>query len=72
MSNIKHKSVRIINDGKFLMATMPNGDIIPMQVDCIVTNGLRDRGEVNVTITLKAVLSSDEFEIARPLIKCTE
>lgn len=57
--------VKIVSDGKFLIATMPNGDVIPMQVGLVLQNDVDDRGFAHCTVTLKCAISLDDFEIVK-------
>ena len=57
------KSIKIIKDGRFLVATMPNGDVIPMQTGMIIKNDMSDRGTVYVELKLSAYILLEDFEI---------
>jgi len=61
--DFKKDSVKIINDGKYLIATMPNGDVIPMQIDMIIQNDMSHHGFVGLTVTLKTMVTTEDFEI---------
>jgi 5,10-methenyltetrahydromethanopterin hydrogenase len=61
--DFKTDGVKIINDGKYLIATMPNGDVIPMQVDMILQNDMSHRGFIGLTVTLKTMIPTEQFEI---------
>lgn len=57
------KLIKVKNNGKFLVATMPNGDVIPMQLDMIVKNGIEDRGMTEVIVTLRTFVPTSELNL---------
>lgn len=59
------KSIKILNKGNALFATMPNGEIIPMQVDLVISNKLERMPIVECVVTLKAYIPIDEFELIK-------
>ena len=61
----KQESISIKNDGKFLVAYMPNGDVIPMQVTALIKNDMAPNNRVFVEVTLQAYIPTDEFEILK-------
>lgn len=61
--DLKKDGIKILNDGKFLYATMPNGDMIPCQVDFVLKQDLDNRGNVNCIVTLQASIPLEDFEI---------
>lgn len=67
MATLKDDGIKIINTGGHLVATMPNGDVIPMQVTMIIEDELSMRygNYTNVTITLKSAIPTEEFEILK-------
>lgn len=42
---------KIVNDGKFMQLTMPNGEVIPGQTNMIVLQDLKDKYVCKVQIT---------------------
>ena len=54
-------SCQIRKDKGFLVLTMPNGDIIPMQKDCHIDNNLEDRDMVLVTVTVLIPLKAKKL-----------
>lgn len=61
--------VRIISDGKFLVATLANGDVIPMQTGLKLNNDLDTPGYIGLEVTLKTAIPIDDFEIIKKHIK---
>lgn len=61
---IEDKCIKLISSNGFLYATMNNGEIIPMQVDLIINQGMT-KGLVYVQVNLKAVIKLDELEILK-------
>jgi len=55
---ITNKHCKIIKDGRFLIATMPNGDIIPCQTNLTINNGLNDRFTCLAKIEMRIPLSN--------------
>ena len=45
-----NKYCKVINDGRFLVVTMPNGDVIPCQTDLQINNSMSDRHTCRVKI----------------------
>lgn len=56
-------TIKILNDGRYLMAAMPDGTIIPMQLTCILKNDLSDDGFVFCEVTLSTWIKSEDFQI---------
>jgi len=65
MALTENNCIKIKNDGRFLIATMPNGDIIPMQTKLITNNGMAKMGYVYVSVELHACIPTYEFEVAK-------
>lgn len=60
---MEQKSIKIMLDDRFMYATMPNGGVIPMQVDTIISNSIETLEQVEVTVTLKSLIPISEFYI---------
>lgn len=56
-------TIKILNDGRFLIAAMPDGSIIPMQLTCLVKNNLSDDGLIFCEVTLSTWIKAEDFEI---------
>lgn len=58
------QTITIKKDGNgWLSAYMPNGDLIPMQVDCIISSCPDVRGMVKVNMS--AQIKIEDFEIVK-------
>lgn len=58
-------SIKIKQTDSCLVATMPNGDVIPMQIDLIITNKLDRMKFVDCTITLTASIPIKDFDLIK-------
>lgn len=65
--DLKKDGIKILNDGKFLYATMPNGDVIPCQVETILKQGVDNKDNIMCEITLKASIALKDFEIVNKI-----
>jgi len=63
--DITKDGIKIVSDGEFLTARMPNGDIIPMQLDLITSNGLNDKGFIHCTVTLRCAIPIADYEVVK-------
>lgn len=63
---IEDKCIKLINKNGFLYGTMPSGEIIPMQLDLIINQGMT-KGLVHVQVNLKTIIRLDEFEILKTI-----
>lgn len=66
--DIEQASIKIINDGKYLYATMPNGDIIPMQVNNVTEQDMVNPGLVMCKVVLTAAIPLKDFEIITKIL----
>lgn len=57
-STVSNKHCKIVNDGRFLVATMPNGDVIPCQTNLTIDNGLNDRFTCLAKIEMRIPLNN--------------
>ena len=61
-------SVSIENNGNYLIAKMPNGEIIPMQMGCRILEHVEKMGFVKLEVTLTSYIPIADFEIIKKFI----
>ena len=57
------EQIKIKNDGKHLLATMPNGDVIPGQLDMVIKNENCNAKMTEVIVTIRVFIPTEEFYI---------